>query len=296
MTNQLINDFLNDCRASDKSKGTVEQYYLAVKEFIEFIEKKYFKFQVSNLNKIELTHLKFYLVYLTDDKENQAITRRKKISALKMFFKYLKSIGKIKINPVDGLDSIKTKRKIPKYFEIGECQKILNNIQNRNQLRNETIILTYLNTGMRLSELISLNVSDIQNIKADDNLTITGKGNKDRHIYFSKKILDQIHKYLESRPNVKTNALFISERGNRINKVTVQQMIKRVLELAGLQGKTHKLRHTFATQQYQSGVDLRKLQELLGHSDISTTQIYTQVAKKDLQQAAENNPLNILMK
>jgi site-specific recombinase XerD len=293
MTNQLINDFLDDCRASGKSKGTVEQYALAVKEFIEFIEKKYFKFIVGNLNKIELTHLKSYLVYLTDEKENQAITRRKKVSALKMFFKYLKSIGKVKINSVDDLDSIKVKRKIPKYFAIDECKSILSNIKDRNQLRNETIILLFLNTGMRLSELVSLNVQDV-----DKNChTITGKGDKERPIYLSQQIQEQLQKYIKERPKVETNALFISERGNRINKVTVQQMIKAVLNNAGLQGKTHTLRHTFATQLYQSGkVDLRQLQELLGHADISTTTIYTQVAKKALQQVAENNPLNILMK
>lgn len=293
MTNQLINDFLNDYRAAGKSKGTIEQYSLAVKEFINFIEKKYFKFIVGNLNKIELTHIKSFLVYLTDEQNNQAVTRRKKISALKMFFKYLKSIEKIKANLIDDLDSIKVSRKIPKYFEIEECKNIINSMHDRNKVRNETIILLFLNTGMRLSELVSLNIQDI----GKNSLTITGKGDKERPIYLSLQIQDQLQKYLKERPEIKTNALFVSERGNRIDKGTVQQMIKTTLYNAGLQGKTHKLRHTFATLLYQSGkVDLRQLQEMLGHSDISTTTIYTQVAKKALQQVAENNPLNCLIK
>jgi len=296
MTNQLIDDFLNNRRAAGKSKGTIEQYGLDVKEFVEFIEKKYCKFIIANLNKIELTHIDSYLVYLTDVKENKAITRRKKISALKMFFKYLKSTDRIKINPINDLESIVVEKRIPKHFEIDECETIINSVDKRNKMRNETIILLYLGTGMRLSELISLNVSDFQKIK-NNSLTIIGKRNKERHIYFSQQIQEQLQKYLESRPKARIDALFVSERGNRINKVTVQQMISKVLKYAGLQGSTHKFRHTFATLMYQSGkVDLPMLQKLLGHSDISTTKIYTQVAEKSLQQAVENNPLNILIK
>jgi site-specific recombinase XerD len=294
MKNQMVDEFLDDCRASGNSIGTVEQYRLTIEEFIKYVESKYFKFQVSNLNKIELTHIKSYLVYLTDVKKNQAMTRRKKISALKMFFKYLKSINKVKINPVEGIAAIKIDKKIPKYFNFNECQQLLNNVRSRNQTRNKIIIQLFLSTGMRLSELVSLNIQDIRSIR-DDNITITGKGDKERTIYMSQQIQKQLQEYLKQRPAVKTNALFVSERGNRINKGTVQQMIKTALNNAGLPGKTHKLRHTYATQLYQNGVDLRKLQELLGHSDISTTTIYTQVAKKELQQIAENNPLNSLI-
>ena len=293
MNNQLINNFLDDCRASGKSKGTVEQYSLAVNEFAEFIEEKYFKFQITNLNKIELIHIKSFLVYLTDKKGNQAVTRRKKISALKTFFKYLKSIGKVRINPIEDLDSIKVTKKIPKYFTIEECQNLLDNVGERNQVRNQTIILLFLNTGMRLSELVSLNIQDVNK----DCLTITGKGDKERTVYLSQPLQEQLQKYLKQRPKVKAKALFVSERGNRLNKSTIQQMIKNILNKTGIEGKTHKLRHTFATQLYQSGeADLRQLQEMLGHSDISTTTIYTQVAKKELQQVAENNPLNCLIK
>ena len=293
MNNQLINNFLDDCRASGKSKGTVEQYSLAIKEFAEFIEEKYFKFQITNLNKIELIHIKSFLVYLTDKKGNQAVTRRKKISALKTFFKYLKSIGKVRINPIEDLDSIKVTKKIPKYFTIEECKNLLDNVGERNQVRNQTIILLFLNTGMRLSELVSLNIQDVNK----DCLTITGKGDKERTVYLSQPLQEQLQKYLKQRPKVKAKALFVSERGNRLNKSTIQQMIKNILNKTGIEGKTHKLRHTFATQLYQSGeADLRQLQEMLGHSDISTTTIYTQVAKKELQQVAENNPLNCLIK
>lgn len=293
MKNQIVNDFLDDCRASGKSLGTVEQYSLAVEEFINFIEFKYFKFMVGNLNKIELTHIKSFLVYLTDIKNNQAITRRKKVSALKMFFKYLKSIGKVKINLVAELDPIKANRKIPKYFAIEECHELLNCLEDRNKVRNKTIIVLFLITGMRLSELVSLNIQDVNK----NCLTITGKGDKERTIYLSQQIQEQLQSYLKLRQKVKTNALFISERGNRIDKGSVQHMIKTTLQKAGLQGKTHMLRHTFATLQYQGGTaNLAQLQEMLGHASISTTMIYTHVDKKELQQVAESNPLNSLIK
>lgn len=296
MTNQLISNFLNDCRAIGKSEETIKQYGSNVREFVNFIEKKYFKFQVGNLNKIELIHIKEFLIYLTNEQGNKAITRRKKISVLKTFFKYLKSIGKIKTNPANDIDSIKVDKKIPKYFAIEECKDILSNVEGRNKLRDEVIILLFLNSGMRLSELISLNVKDVQNIH-ENTITITGKGNKERNVYISQPVQDKIQKYLSERPKVKTSALFVSERGNRISNRTVQQMIKKNIGVAGLIGKTHMLRHTFATQLYQSGkADLRQLQELLGHSDISTTTIYTQVAKKELQQIIENNPLGVLVK
>jgi integrase/recombinase XerD len=288
MENQIINEFLDDCRASGKSLGTIKQYSLAINEFMEFINKRF----TIKINEIELMHIKSYLVFLTDIKQNAAITRRKKVSAIKAFFKYLKSIRKVKLNPLDDLDSIKINRKIPKYFSIDECKAIINGITGRNSIRDKTIILLFLNTGMRLSELISLNIVDIKG----DYLVITGKGNKERTIYLSKPIQEQLQEYLKSRRQVKTNALFISERGKMINKNTVQQMIKSILNNTGIGGKTHTLRHTFATQLYQTGkVDLRQLQELLGHSDISTTTIYTRVAKKELQRVAENNPLNILI-
>ena len=205
----------------------------------------------------------------------------------------MKSIGKVRINPIEDLDSIKVTKKIPKYFTIEECKNLLDNVGERNQVRNQTIILLFLNTGMRLSELVSLNIQDVNK----DCLTITGKGDKERTVYLSQPLQEQLQKYLKQRPKVKAKALFVSERGNRLNKSTIQQMIKNILNKTGIEGKTHKLRHTFATQLYQSGeADLRQLQEMLGHSDISTTTIYTQVAKKELQQVAENNPLNCLIK
>jgi integrase/recombinase XerD len=292
MKNQMVSDFLDDCRAAGKSLGTVEQYKITVNEFIDFIEKKYFKFQVSNLNKIELIHIKSYLVFLTDVKKNQSITRRKKISAIKMFFKYLKSIGKIKNNPTDELDVIKVKRKIPKYFSIDECKSLLNNLGNRNKIRNETIIFLFLNTGMRLAELASLNVEDVNK---KNNLTIIGKGDKERTIYLTPPVQEQIQKYLQQRPNVSTNALFVSERGDRIDKSGIEQMVKSALKRSNISGKTHTLRHSFASHLLKSGkVNLRQLQEMLGHSDISTTAIYTHIDKEELQQVAEANPLNAL--
>ncbi len=214
------------------------------------------------------------------------------MSALKMFFKFLQSLEKIEKDLFAHIEPIKVGRKIPIYFTFGDCEKILEKIEKRNNIRNKTIILLFLNTGMRLSELVSLDVQDIKG----DSLVIKGKGNKERTIYLSEQIQEQLKKYLKTRPQVDNDALFLSERKKRINKVTIQQMIKSLIDKAELIGKTHTLRHTFATLLYQTKkADLRQLQEMMGHSNISTTTIYTQVAKKDLQKVAEDNPLNNLM-
>lgn len=290
--NQLVESFLNDYRSLGKSSGTIIQYKLAIEEFVNFINTKYFEFKEENLNQINLSHIKAFQIYLVDEKKNQAISRRKKMSALKMFFRFLQSLEKIEKDLFVHVEPIKIGRKIPIYFTFGDCEKILGKIEKRNNIRNKTIILLFLNTGMRLSELVSLNVQDIKG----DSLVIKGKGNKERTVYLSEQIQDQLKKYLQVRPRIENDALFLSERGKRINKGTIQQMIKTLLDKAEIKGKTHTLRHTFATLLYQTKkADLRQLQEMMGHSNISTTTIYTQVAKKDLQKIANDNPLNNLM-
>jgi site-specific recombinase XerD len=290
----IIEDFVNEYKINGKSPKTIEQYQATVEEFISFIEDKYFKFQLNTLNKIELPHIKSFLGYLTD-KNNAPITKRKKLSVLKSFFRYLRSINKINSNPIEGFVSvIKVEKRLPRYFDFDECQSIVNNVTGRNALRNKTIILLFLNTGMRLSELVSLNIEDIKNINKDH--TIIGKGNKERPIYISQQMIQQLQYYVNQRPDAITNALFLSERKSRISNREVQSIIQNVLKKCDIKGKTHTFRHTFATQLYQSEkADLRQLQLLLGHSDISTTTIYTQVAKKDLQQIAETNPFNDLI-
>jgi site-specific recombinase XerD len=290
----IVEDFINEYKINGKSPKTIEQYQAGIEEFISFIEKNYFKFQLSNLDKIELIHVKAFLGKLTD-KNNVPITKRKKLSVLKSFFRYLKSTNKIKNNPIDGMiNTIKVDKRLPKYFNIEECHDILKNIRGRNELRDKTIVLLFLNTGIRLSELVSLNIEDVKNINKDH--TIIGKGNRERAIYISEQMIQQLQYYVNQRPAVETNALFLSERKVRISNRQIQTIVKNILNRCNIKGKTHTFRHTFATLKYQSKeADIRQLQLLLGHSDISTTTIYTQVAKKDLQQIAEKSLFNDLI-
>ena len=195
---------------------------------------------------------------------------------------------------------------MPKYLSLEDSQKLLevaSEEDNRNRERDFAIITLFLNCGMRLSELVGINISDIN--FSDWKMTVIGKGNKERTIYLNKACIRAIEDYLSVRPKegIKSDnknskkALFLSERLERISNRTVQYIVDKELKKAGLDTRkysTHKLRHTAATLMYQYGnVDIRALQELLGHESISTTEIYTHVANSQVRDAVESNPLNI---
>lgn len=291
LKNQMVEGFVRNLKTNGRSENTVKQYKSECMKFIEFIEKKYFKFDYIHIKKIDVEHIYDYLDTLTGQ-GNSAISRRKKISILKTFFNYLKKMKKVTNNIIDEIDSIKVEKKLPKYFSIEDCERLLNNVNTRNKLRDELIISLFLTTGLRLSELVSINIQDIKK----DHIIIKGKGNKERVIYLTEKIINKINLYIKSRKNCNTDALFVSERGNRISKEQIQRLISNIEKKAGLDTGVHKLRHSFATNMFQYGTDIRTLQEILGHSNISTTTIYTQVGSEQLQKAVNNNPLNSLIK
>ena len=211
----------------------------------------------------------------------------------------------LEINPAQNLENPKLDRRQPKYLTLEESQKLLEvsnqgiNCSNRNTERDFAIMTLFLNCGMRLSELIGINLKDI---KFDEcKMTVIGKGNKERTIYLNKACMKAINRYLEVRPKegIKQkdeDALFLSERLERISRRSVQYIVEKELNKAGLDTtkySTHKLRHTAATLMYQYGnVDIRALQELLGHESISTTEIYTHVANVQVRDAVERNPLS----
>ena len=193
-------------------------------------------------------------------------------------------------------------KRIPKYLSLDESKKLLNVAQNdednRNNIRDYAIITMFLNCGIRLSELVNINIKDIN--FSESKLNVIGKGNKERTIYLNNACIKALNEYLDIRPNEgiqidSKDALFLSERRERISNRTVQVIVKRELLKAGLdinKYSVHKLRHTAATLMYQYGnVDIRALQELLGHESISTTEIYTHVDNSQVRSAVENNPL-----
>ena len=262
-------------------------------------------FSISDLERITQDDIHTFISYLSLKRKCGPATCARKISTIRIFFKYLTiTTNTIKNNPAQNLETPKLNKRLPKYLSLEDSQKLLtiseNDEDNKNKERDFAIITLFLNCGMRLSELVGINISDIN--FDDCKLTVIGKGNKERAIYLNKACINAINNYLEVRPNNakkdsknSDKALFLSGYRQRISKRTVENIVTKELQKAGLDTtkySTHKLRHTAATLMYKYGqVDIRALQELLGHQSISTTEIYTHVDNEQVRNAVENNPL-----
>ena len=256
---------------------------------------------LDTMNKVTLDDIHAYLFYLTNTFDSKPATRARKAASIRVFFKYLAQKGMINQNPAMNLESPKLGKRMPKYLSLDDSKKLLevaSNTNDRNNERDFAIITLFLNCGIRLSELVGINIKDI--VFSENKLNVIGKGNKERTIYLNKACVNAINSYLAVRPRTgiksgSEDALFLSERLERISRRTVQYIVKQELLKAGLDTNkysVHKLRHTAATLMYQYGnVDIRALQELLGHESISTTQIYTHVNNEQVRHAVEDNPL-----
>ncbi|WP_326909099.1 tyrosine recombinase XerC [Sedimentibacter sp. MB31-C6] len=293
-----------------RSEKTVSEYFLDLRTFYRFIVVRYklsSKIDVFDdidinlvtldiLKKIKIMDLHAFIAFMDRERNNSNRTKARKIACLRSFFKYLYSIVRlISENPAIDLETPKKNSRLPVALSLDESKDILTSINGANEKRDFAIITLFLNCGLRLSELISI---DIDKIKGDT-LTVVGKGNKERTIYLNDACVKAIEDYLAVKPDSKPgheNALFLSNRKTRFTQRGVQHMVCKYLNEAGLSGKhysPHKLRHTAATLMYQYGnVDIRALQELLGHESVSTTQIYTHIDKKQLREAVKHNPLN----
>jgi site-specific recombinase XerD len=245
-----------------------------------------------------------YLMYAGKDRKNSATTRMRKLSALRSFFKYAHVKEHIiDVNPTADIDAPKKSQTLPKYLTVEEAVRLIDTVRNdkesKTRVRDYAIIVLFLNTGMRLSELVGLNLESI-----DSEITMVkvfGKGAKERVIYLNKAARSALIDYLKQRLDPKhvrtsSNAVFLSGREARISNKTVQWMVQKYLKMAGLGAKglsVHKLRHTAATLMYQSGkVDIRVLKDILGHEQLNTTQIYTHVVDRNMEEAVSNNPLS----
>ena len=299
----------------NKSPNTIKEYNYDLATFLRFLkihfnltsetELKNIRFNdvsIEILKQVTLEDLHSFLGYLTKNFNSKATTRSRKVSSLRIFFNYLcQQKGLLQINPTQNLETPKIGKRLPKYLSLDDSKKLLSvaaNEDNRNSERNYAITTLFLNCGMRLSELVGININDIR--FEDWQMTVIGKGNKERTIYLNKACIHSIQNYLNVRPKKGLSsdgekALFLSERKQRISKRAVQQIIYSELRQAGLDTtkySVHKLRHTAATLMYQYGnVDIRALQELLGHESISTTEIYTHVSNQQVRNAVESNPL-----
>ena len=316
MNPDYLNSFLDySVTILNKSPNSIKEYNYDLAMFLKFImvhfhltNAKDFKdisikdLSIDVIKKIELNDIHAFLAYLTTTHHSKAATRARKVSSIRVFFNYLsQKANLIEKNPAQNLETPKIEKRMPKYLTLDDSKKLLNvtSDEERNSERDYAIITLFLNCGLRLSELVGININDIS--FDDAKMTVIGKGNKERTIYLNKACMSAIDKYLNVRPKIgvkpdSTKALFLSERKERISKRTVQYVVDKELTRAGLDTKkysTHKLRHTAATLMYQYGnVDIRALQELLGHESISTTEIYTHVANEQVRNAVDVNPLS----
>ncbi len=298
----------------NKSTLTVLEYASDLRIFLRFIKQnrklvdkntEFEEIDISDiderfLDSITLNDGYEFLLYCKNERHNDSTARARKVTSLRSFFKYLDSReNAIKENPFRELEAPKLKKTLPKYLTLEQSRMLLNcvyNDSNPNKERDFCILTLFLNCGLRLAELVGLNISDIH---GDNSMTVTGKGDKERKVYLNSSCMLAINNYLKVRPvdGVKDReALFISRNKQRISRRSVQSIVENALEKSGLSDlgfSTHKLRHTAATLMYQYGeVDVLLLKEILGHENLSTTQIYTHVADEQLREAVTLNPLN----
>lgn len=301
------------------SKKTVEEYYLDLRTFFRYLkvirgivprnteldEISISDIDIDFVKSVTVTEAYEYLSFLSRDRvKNQrsrdteygtkASTRARKVSTLRSFYKYLTTKAKlIDVNPLQDLDVPKIPNTLPRYLTLPEAQALLSSVDGKNKERDYCILCIFLNCGLRISEIVGLNIQDIR----EDHIRVFGKGSKERVVYINDACTDAINQYLNIRRSIASidkNALFLSNRRTRMSREAVHSMVKNSLRRAGLDAdkySSHKLRHTAATLMLQNGVDVRTLQELLGHDNLNTTQIYTHIDNSELRTAADANPL-----
>jgi len=305
------------------SKKTVDEYFLDLRTFFRFLKihknivPRDTPFEDVSIVDVGLDFVKSvtvsdvyeYLAFLTRDRPRHANSRStdyglnaksraRKIAVIRSYYKYLTQKADLKFrlneNPVADLDSPRTRKSLPRYLSLDESIQLLDGVGGKYRERDFCILSIFLNCGLRISELAGLDITDVKG----DSLRVLGKGNKERVVYLNDACKAAIDEYLEVRNNIAAadkRALFLSSRRTRLSTSTIHSLVKKHLLSAGLDSSkysSHKLRHTAATLMLNSGVDVRTLQELLGHEHLNTTQIYTHVENKSLRDAARASPLS----
>ena len=317
---QILLDFLMYHETiKSHSKATVDEYYRDLRNFFRYLKVyrglvprdtepdaiSILDVDLDFVRRVTLSEVYAYLSYLSRDRvKNQrsrhaeygltAASRARKIATIRSFYRYLCTKAKLMDeNPVQDLDSPKLQKSLPRYLSLEESEALLSAVDGKNAQRDYCILCIFLNCGLRISEIVGLDLSDVR----DDHLRVLGKGNKERMVYLNDATREAIDDYLAVRGQSGVRdetALFLSNRRTRLSRETVHSMVKKTLLKAGLDASrysAHKLRHTAATLMLQNGVDVRTLQEVLGHEHLNTTQIYTHVDNAELRIAADANPL-----
>ena len=320
---QFIRDFLTYHETiKGQSPKTISEYYLDLRMFLRFIRLMRCEMPIHTrlddipikdldlefIRSISTSEIFDFLSYLANDRNPtpdspapdygiSASSRARKLSAIKSFYKYLTVRTKqLSENPVADLEYPKLRKSLPKYLTFDQSAALLKSVSGPNEKRDYAILMLFLNCGIRRSELVGLNISDIY----EDRIRVVGKGNKERFVYFGSACRKAIDVYLEERSKLvlsDNRALFGSRENNRISATAVHRLVKKAILQAGLdstQFSAHKLRHTAATMMLSGGVDVKTVQEVLGHENLNTTQIYTHIENTELKIAAEANPLSKL--
>lgn len=301
------------------SQATVDEYYLDLRNFYRFLKlerglvprnSELDDISISDIDldfvaSVTLSEVYSYLAFLSRDKAKftrarcekyglNSTSRARKVSTIRGFYKYLTVKTKeLSENPLQDIDSPRTKHALPSYLTLEESKALLSCVDGANKERDYCILCIFLNCGLRISEIVGLNISDYRG----DHLRVLGKGNKERIVYLNDAVHESIEAYLGIRRNtaaIDRNALFLSSRRTRVTREGLHAMVKKSLLKAGLDPNkysAHKLRHTAATLMLSNGVDVRTLQEILGHESLNTTQIYTHIDNSELRIAAAANPL-----
>ena len=320
---QVLRDFLAYHETiKGQSQRTISEYYLDLRMFLRFMKLMrgdmpiHTRLDDIDIKDVDLEFLRAvttadifdFLSYLASDRLTNPdsgtpeygispASRARKLSSLKSFYKYLTiRTRQLQENPVADLEYPKLRKSLPKYLSFQESAALLQAVSGKNQERDYAILMLFLNCGIRRSELVGLNLTDVY----EDRIRVVGKGNKERFVYFGASCRKAVDDYLAIRQNMvltDNRALFGSQKGNRISTDAVHALVKKALLKAGLdatQFSAHKLRHTAATMMLSGGVDVKTVQEVLGHENLNTTQIYTHIESTELKIAAEANPLSKL--
>lgn len=289
LKNEIIERFKRDFELDGNAEKSIIEYEGKIITFFNFSypKKKINQISVEDMKKITDDNIQDFKFYCLKTLKNKETTINTKIAVLKTFFSYLETKGYIEKNPTSDITVMKTIKQLPKFLTTEECVRLMEAPKGCFAIRDRAILSLYLNTGMRLNELVEL---DLDHIKDDKVYIMKGKGNKERHVKLNKDCIYFLGEYLKTRNNrVSINALFLSNRNNRIDERTVQETVKSYLKDIGRpELSVHKLRHTFATRLIGKDVSIKVIQRLMGHARLSTTEIYTHVADRYADDAVEN--------
>lgn len=312
----LLREYLIHLRViKSKSEKTIEEYFIDIRTFFRFMKvhrdlvSTEVPFEEISIDDIDIDFIRTitlsdayeFMTYLADERNNNSSTRLRKTSSLRGFFNFL-TLKKhlLDENPLKELETPQQRKSKPKFLTLEQSIQLLESIDGKYKERDYCIITLFLNCGLRLSELVGLNVSDIS---PDNFIRVLGKGNKERIVYLNEACVYAINDYLKVRPTdelIDRNALFVSAHKKRMSPSMVQKLVYKYIEKIGLSSQgysCHKLRHTAATLMYQHGnVDVLVLQDILGHANLGTTQIYTHLNTEQKEKAAKSNPLSKIKK